>query len=298
MALYSIVCDLTIIKKEWIKGYIVSDEDYPKDIKNNPTFFKRIEESKNEEDESMEKITLAEVAKISNGMPVDKIVSGTIKVINAQKKDVIKKDGKEITTLQQGIALEDSTGSVWVWIKDHDSIPSEAKGKTIQFEGWYDETHKKWAGMSKSSYEKEGKTKVTLNVTKTGKMKIMSDEQKSEDAKKEEKPSTEIVKDESKNTNVDTSKDTKDTTKTQVVLGKEEACKNINADFRCICIVEVVKSIMQQTNSGRYHYSLADMPVIVDSMIKFYLGDAVTATKMLSDIDAKSIPFGNKEVGE
>jgi len=295
MSKYELLCDLTKIKDEkWVKGYVISDEDYPKDIKNNPTFFKRIEEKKTEE-EGMEKITLAEVEKISDGMPVDKIVSGMIKFVMAQKKDVFKKDGKEIPTLKQGIAIEDSTGSVWVEIKDHDAIPSEAKGKTIQFEGWYDETHKKWAGMSKSSYEKEGKTKVSINVTKTGKMKIISDAPKNEEIKKDEKPSKETPKEEQKDTctNVDNDK-----LKPQVVIGKEEKCKNINSDFRCMCIVEVVKSIMHQQNGERYHYSLADMPFIVEAMIKCYLGDSLSSTEMLNTIDSKSIPFGDKKVGE
>ena len=133
----------------------------------------------------MELKTIAEVSKLSDGMPVEKVV-GEIGFIGTPKDSSFQKDGKTITTRTQGIALKDSTGSIWVEIKDHLDIPTTFKGKTVTFEGWYDENHKKWAGMSKTSYEKINKETQAvsimpkLNVTKTGKMIIGTAEPKKE----------------------------------------------------------------------------------------------------------------------
>jgi hypothetical protein len=116
----------------------------------------------------MERITVAEVLKMDDGLPVLKKVSGKVLVVKQPKTDSYQKTS-------QFIVVQDETGDIGVKIDANEKhatlvYPNDI-GREISFESWQKED-KSWCGMKKASYEKDGVKNNYIHVTPTGKMTV------------------------------------------------------------------------------------------------------------------------------
>lgn len=221
----------------------------------------------------MDAKTIAEVSGLEDGFPVTKFV-GVIGFIKKQEERTFKgKTGEDVTQKEQGIAVKDNTGSVWVEIVDHQEIPIEAKGKTITIEGWKNDKNE-WKGVKKTSYiDKDKNTKVKIHVTKTGKFTIGVEEKK-EEPKKEE-PKKESVKSEQPET-------------TKVLpLSPNVIAQNLIKDTS-IAISYAIKLMEMQS------IKLIEIPDATEAIVKLMYGKKEESQKIFTDL---SIKFG-EEVGE
>lgn len=238
----------------------------------------------------MEKIAVAEVIKLSDGMPIDKTVSGIIKFVG------------NVRTLTHGttqsISIEDPTGSIWVEIDGHDELNyKEVKGKMITFYPWQDDD-KKWRGLSKTSYEKKDeesgqvKTVAKMKCTKTGKYKITEVDVKP--PQQEGQPSSQ-----QNNTTVSQSSAGSKTgeqppVKSGVDVKAEERQYWINKDKldrRNMIVIAIVKEVLgQHTAGGRI--TLSDIPKLADACFFFVEGDQKYET-LLKELDV--VPFAPEQ---
>ena len=237
----------------------------------------------------MERITIAEVEKIGDNMPIDKMIVGTIGFIKAQEEKTIKpKDGQPILKKVQGFAVKDDTGSIWIEMDDHAEILREQQGKTISIYGWLNDK-KEWKGVKKgeSWLDKEKVKKHKIHVTKTGNVKI---EGTKEESKKEEvkdnKPS-----EQKSETVVESSKGEQSALTREVKINLEKQIEKRIANKSMVTIA-IIKEVLEG-NTAKGKISLAGVPALVNACMDLIYG--VELGKSINDFTVlNAVPFGGE----
>lgn len=226
----------------------------------------------------MENITIAEVIKMEDGLPIAKRVSGIIGFIGKVRKSDKYGDS-------QNILIEDSTGSIFVEVASHEEIKyPEAKGKRASFEGWFEEEKKMWRGLSKTSYEDgDGKTVAKIKCTKTGKMTISETGEKKEEGKPEEPPKQEEPKNDGSKRDVGNSNGNK--VPNNYNMTKEEWKEKDLIKDRSIAMSYAVGSFQQDK------IKIEDIADFAEAIVHFIYGRKEDCEKSMVKI---KIGFGNK----
>ena len=237
----------------------------------------------------MERITIAEVEKIDDGMPISRMVTGVIGFIAKQKVSTFtpKGENQPITKKSQGIAIKDDSGSIWVEIDDHAEILRESQGKVIIISGWKNDKNE-WKGIKKTSYEDEdeNKNKITkhkIHVTKTGNIKV---EGVKEEPKKEEPQKIESSGQKKESSSSGTGQDTK--VKTEKELEREHWLQKNLIDNRSMLTIAIVKEVLEG-NTAKGKIVLSDIPALVEASIMLIYGKdgdekIINAFKSLDEI--------------
>ena len=217
----------------------------------------------------MEGITIAEIVKMDDGLPISKMVTGKIGYIGKVKPPTDPK-----YDASQDIVIEDGTGSLYIAIAGHAPIKyPEDKGKTISFEGWYQEDKKMWRGLSKDSYQDAERGKVTkMKCTKTGKLTIGGVEIKKDEAKKEE------PKKEEPKTSGSDAKKSEMIAKVETVFGVPDS--NVTKFDRAEGIRDAI------TAFGSRRIDIDDIINFADAVIYYTCGNKDKAIEFLKKVEA------------